>query len=77
MRTFNPGDTVRMTGEFLRNTGQVAGGEGQSRWTVVPCDCGLCKTGRFIATNEPSFDQPDRPRHINTGNLEKSRKRTA
>ncbi len=67
------GTRVRLTGEFLRNTGQMAGGEGQSKWTTVDCRCGLCKTGRFVAVDEPSIDAPDRSRHINADNLEKCR----
>ena len=38
---YPPGTTVRLTGQFLRSTGQIAGGEGQSKWIVQPCDCGL------------------------------------
>jgi hypothetical protein len=35
-----PGTTVRLTGYFLRCTGQQAGGEGTKRWRVVR-DCGV------------------------------------
>ena len=49
-----PGTKVRLTGYFLKCTGQTTGGEGQSRWTVVACACGLCKTGRYLATDEPN-----------------------
>jgi predicted ABC-type transport system involved in lysophospholipase L1 biosynthesis ATPase subunit len=31
---FKVGDKVQLTGQFLRSTGQVAGGEGQKVWTV-------------------------------------------
>jgi len=65
-----PGTRVRFTGEFLRNTGQTAGGEGQSRWTTQPCTCGLCRDGRFVAVDQPSTDDPSRARHINALNLE-------
>ncbi len=68
-----PGTTVRLTGEFLRNTGQQAGGEGHSKWIVVECGCGLCGVGKFLAVDEPGIDNPDRPRHINYANLEKCR----
>jgi hypothetical protein len=67
------GTRVRMTGEFLRNTGQFAGYDGPSRWIVQACECGLCRTGRFIAVDEMSTDDPTRNRHINVGNLEKCR----
>lgn len=35
MSKFAVGDRVRLTGKFLRSTGQIAGGEGQSVWTVT------------------------------------------
>ena len=72
-RTFKPGQRVRLTGDFLRNTGQQVGGEGFSRWIVQLCPCRLCKDGRYVATNERSYDNPDRPRHIAAGNLERCR----
>lgn len=49
---FEPGDRVRLTGVFLKNTGQRAGGEEQSRWTVRACDCGLCASGRYSAVDQ-------------------------
>lgn len=67
------GTRVRLTGEFLRNTGQIAGGEGQSKWTTVACSCGLCQGGRFVAVDQPSTDDPTRSRHIHAGNLERCR----
>ena len=70
MTPFHPGDTVRLTNEFLRNTGQVVGGEGFSRWTIVACPCTLCGSGRFVATNEASYDDPAQARHFYAGNLE-------
>ena len=48
---FEPGAKVRLTGIFLKNTGQRAGGEGLSKWTVRACDCGLCKGGRYSAVD--------------------------
>lgn len=79
-----PGMRVRLTGDFLRSTVQVAGGEGASRWTVVECGCPMCgRDGAFCAVNEPHLCQSDptgyedipesmRPkwRHFNVGNLE-------
>jgi len=64
-----PGDAVRLTGEFLRNTGQAARGEeGRKRWTVVACNCGLCKLGGFVAVDETSFTGGRR--HVSMSNLE-------
>lgn len=68
-----PGVRVRLTGEFLRNTGQLAGGDGASRWIVQACDCGLCKVGPYIAVDEPSTDEPSQARHVNYGNVEPCR----
>jgi hypothetical protein len=68
---FDVGARVQLTGQFLRNTGQMLGGEGLSVWTVVACSCSLCATGRFVATNEPSYDEPERPRHFAAGNLKR------
>ena len=64
------GDKVRLTGKFLRNTGQVAGGEGQSRWKVVDHGyCSLCMRD-FVAVDERSYDNPSFPRHFAVANLE-------
>jgi hypothetical protein len=77
MKTLPPvGTRIRLTGDFLRNTGQMTGGEGQSRWLTVACECGLCigrHGSKFVAVNEPGIDDPTRPRHINLGNVEKCR----
>jgi hypothetical protein len=65
-----PGTRVRLTREFLRNTGQYVGGEGLSRWIIQVCSCGLCKKGGpFVAVDE--IDPLGRARHFNFGNLEK------
>ena len=61
------GTTVRLTGSFLRSTGQVAGGEGGKRWTVVECPCRSCDDrawnsahgGALVALNEPHGCQSD------------------
>jgi hypothetical protein len=67
------GARVRLTGRFLRNTGQIAGGEGNRVWKVVPCQCDLCAGKRFVAVDEKSVyhpDEPAQPRHIASANLE-------
>lgn len=75
------GTKVRLTGYFLKCTGQQRGSEGVSRWTVTACTCGLCASGRFVATDEPkdtSVGYEDQTpewranakRHIAIGNLE-------
>ena len=73
------GSRVRLSGKFLRSTGLVVG---QKNWTVVACDCGLCRSGNHCAVNEPHHCQTnpagyediaaeDRPkyRHIHIANL--------
>jgi len=76
-----PGTKVRLTGYFLKCTGQQRGSEGLSRWTIVACECSLCKGGDHVATNEPAYLPPgmyddlpveQRPkwRHIALCNLE-------
>jgi hypothetical protein len=67
------GARIRLTGAFLRNTGQIAGGEGGRVWRRVACDCGLCQSGRFVAVDEKSiYAEPGEPgkRHIAGGNIE-------
>ncbi|HKW13091.1 MAG TPA: hypothetical protein VJS69_01255 [Candidatus Krumholzibacteria bacterium] len=67
------GTRVRLTGEFLHNTGQITGPEGLARWTVMPCDCSLCALGNHVAVDEPYVYDPDSPRHIHIGVLERAR----
>lgn len=71
-RRFQPGDRVRLTGRYLRSTGQYLGPEGQSRWEVIPCACELCASGRFVATNEPARAPYDGARHFAASNLERA-----
>jgi len=54
-RDFVPGVTVKLTGNFLISTGQRKGGEGSKRWTVLACTCGLCRSNKHVAVNEPSM----------------------
>ena len=69
------GSLVRLTGRFLRSTGQSAGDDGRKVWTVQACPCALCRSGRFVATNEPAaFPEPGEPtaRHVAVFNLERA-----
>lgn len=43
---------MRLTGKFLACTGQRKGEEGQKRWTVRECPCGLCRAGGHVAVDE-------------------------
>jgi len=78
-----PGTKVRLTGVFLKNTGQQAGSEGTSTWLTEACKCVMCQTN-CVAVNEPHSaaldktgyeDVPDEirlkmRRHFNLANLE-------
>jgi hypothetical protein len=55
----NVGDQIKITADFLRSTGQIKGGEGQSRWTVVACLCDYCKSGERVAVNQEAAVQYD------------------
>lgn len=45
------GDRVRLTSAFLASTGQTRSSEAKTIWTVKPCTCKSCATGRFVAVN--------------------------
>ncbi len=45
------GAKVRLTGSFLKSTGQQRGGEGASVWTVVG------NSGSFVLVNEPHSEE--------------------
>lgn len=53
-RDFTPGTLCRFSGEYLRNTGQITGGEGPLRFYILSCSCGLCRAGHHVAVNIPS-----------------------
>lgn len=51
MRSLLPGDKIKLTGVFLKNSGQRKGGEGSTVWTVKDCHCPLCTIGAFVCTD--------------------------
>lgn len=51
VKRYPVGTRIRLTGKFLRSTGQMTGGEGQSIWVVRECTCGLCKRD-FVCTDQ-------------------------
>lgn len=65
-----PGTLFRLTGKFLRSTGQERGGEGMSKWTVQPCTCAPCERGDWVMSDEWDADY-DCFRHFARGNIEK------
>lgn len=57
---------MRLTGEFLKNTGQQVGEEGQKVFVVQDCACSLCGTCRFVLVNDPVWCEE---RHLAIGNI--------
>jgi len=85
VKIFHVGEKVRLTGAFLRSTGQRVGGDGQARWTVqayhpvaggrsamVLTDALRLDDGTFTPA-EISADPTLKYRRINAANLEKCR----
>ena len=85
-KRFSIGDKVRLTGAFLRSTGQYVGQEAHNRWTVqAHPGCKLCADGRFILTDELRQDDDMftaeelaanpllKYRHVNASNVERCR----
>ncbi len=82
--TFPVGTKVRLTGRFLRSTGQYTGSDANGKWLTVACNCGLCEGDGYCAVNEPALDygqwddipKEKRPkwRHFATANLEDANK---
>jgi len=54
-KSFTVGSKVKLTGKFLRSTGQVTGHAGMDRWIVQACECRNCKEGTWVCTNEPGL----------------------
>ncbi len=52
------GDRIKLTGKFLRSTGQFTGPEGLSKWTVRACECDLCAGGDFVCTDQKATHVP-------------------
>jgi len=71
------GARVRLTGHFLRITGQLTGPEGLARWQIVACPCLACADGHRVAVDEPDgghFHYDDFApawRHLNPATLER------
>lgn len=49
-RDFQPGTRVRLSGKFLRSTGQLAGGEGRKVWAVLDIET----AAHWIVVDEPA-----------------------
>jgi len=82
MAKISVGDTVRMTGKFLRNTGQQVGGEGKKHWTVKDIQGSFAVVDEdadtsYFTAEEMQKDPSLRWRRINVGNLEPVRGHSA
>lgn len=69
------GDRVRMTGKFLRSTGQYAGLDSQQVWKVLGFDGGWAVVNeetdtRYFTDEELKLDPSLQWRRIHVGNLE-------
>jgi hypothetical protein len=62
---FCPGDRVVMTGRALNSMGVKRGGDVAREWSVLACSCDLCRTARFVCTDQRAADG-DGWRHIAT-----------
>lgn len=52
------GARVKLTGVFLKNTGQRTGEEGAKVWTTLEhLSCPLCESGRFVAVDEYPIEE--------------------
>lgn len=55
-KSFKVGDKVRLTGKFLRSTGQFTGDEARRVWEVLAVDPGKYGSPDFITVNQPRAD---------------------
>lgn len=77
MTDLKPGDRVRLSGKFLRSTGQSVGGEGQRIWTVKGISGGFVVVDeelssaalKWFTAEELAADPLLRFRHFAPGNL--------
>lgn len=77
MTDLKPGDRVRLSGKFLRSTGQSVGGEGQKIWTVKALSGGFVVVDeelgpydlKWFTEAELAADPLLRFRHFAPGNL--------
>lgn len=68
-RTIVPGDRFKLTGAFLKKTGQQVGPEGQSVWVAQSCACNGCQRGSFVLSDQESYDGIGY-RHFGTANIQ-------
>lgn len=72
---FQVGDKVKLTGKFLRNTGQATGPEGLSTWTVLAVDNEMITVDQehadigYWTAEELAADPMLKFRRFNAGNL--------
>lgn len=54
-----PGDRIRFTGRFLKQTGQFTGSAGRETYVVRACDCKQCRDRVWVCTTERRPDNDD------------------
>lgn len=54
-----PGDKIRFTGRFLKQTGQFTGGAARETYVVRECGCPMCAERRWVCTTERRPDNDD------------------
>ena len=65
-----PGASVQYTRKFLRDLRAPGKSPAWRSWTVLECDCEMCRQWNFVAVDEKQPENPARQRHINWRNLE-------
>jgi hypothetical protein len=68
LKQFSIGDRVVMTREALRLMGILRAVEVARTWSVTECYCALCRSGRFVCTDQLAANE-DGWRHIATVHL--------
>jgi hypothetical protein len=74
VHTFAVGDKVKLTGKFLRSTGQLTGSEGLSQWTIIALRDEFAVVDQPVGFDcwtpeEHAADPLLKWRRIHTGNL--------
>lgn len=68
LKSFAVADRVVMTGEALRMMGILRALEVARSWSVTECYCQLCRSGRFVCTDQRAGND-DGWRHIAVDHL--------
>ncbi len=55
-QAFKVGDKIRLTGKFLRSTGQYTGHDAHRTWTVLRVEEGKYGSSDFLTVDQPQED---------------------